>query len=61
MNRDPLFGFQGSALKSYLERNKLTEEQIVLIYNGSGMTPEYSLAQVIIPERVSKKGLWCDS
>ena len=55
MNRDPLFGFQGCALKSYLERNKLTEDQIILIYNGSGMTHEYSLAQVVIPEEGKQK------
>jgi len=55
MNRDPLFGFQGSELKSYLERNKLTENQMILVYNGSGMTHEYSLAHVVIPEEGKQK------
>jgi len=55
MNRDPLFGFQGSALKSYFERNQLAENQIILVYNGSGMTHEYNLAQVVIPEEGKQK------
>lgn len=50
MNRDPLFGFQGEPLKAYFERNKLAEKQTIMVYNGSAMTHEYSLAQVVTPE-----------
>jgi len=55
MNRDPLFGFQGSTLKGFFERNMLTEKQTVLVYNGSAMTHEYSLAEVVTPEHGKQK------
>jgi hypothetical protein len=55
MNRDPLFGFQGEPLKAYLERNMLAEKQTIMVYNGSAMTHEYSLAQVVMPEYGKQK------
>ncbi len=55
MSKDPLFGFQGDKLKSYLERNKLAEKQTMLVYSGLAMTHEYNLAEVVIPEHGKQK------